>query len=303
MRSVNSKIDFVGNRKWFFLISGVIILAGVLSLLVQGLNLGIDFKSGTRLDITMDKPVGQKAAQAQLEKMGYANPDVTTAGGNGQIVVFQTTETLDSGKVDQIRDQFSKAFHQKVQVEEQKVDPLVGRELARNAIISVLIASLGIILYVTLRFEYRFAVAAVLALFYDALFIISVFSLLQLEVNLVFIAAVLTIVGYSVNDTIVIFDRIRENMDREKPKTWEELTALVNISIQQTLVRSINTVLTVVFAAAALYFFGGESIKNFSFALLLGLFSGAYSSICIASQVWVGWRWRSMQRPKAASGS
>ncbi|GGE27314.1 hypothetical protein GCM10011571_31900 [Marinithermofilum abyssi] len=299
---MNSKIDFVGNRKWFFLISGVIILAGVLSLLVQGLNLGIDFKSGTRIDITMDKPVGQQAAQAQLEKMGYANPDVTT-GGNGQIVVFQTTETLDSGKVEQIRDQFSKAFHQKVQVEEQKVDPVVGRELARNAIISVLVASLGIILYVTLRFEYRFAVAAVLALFYDALFIISVFSLLQLEVNLVFIAAVLTIVGYSVNDTIVIFDRIRENMDREKPKTWEELTALVNISIQQTLVRSINTVLTVVFAAAALYLFGGESIKNFSFALLLGLFSGAYSSICIASQIWVGWKWRSMQRPKSVPGS
>jgi preprotein translocase subunit SecF len=123
-----------------------------------------------------------------------------------------------------------------------------------------------------------------------------------LEVDIVFIAAVLTIIGYAVNDTIVIFDRIRENLKLAPPKSWEQLAHLVNESIHQTLVRSINTVLTVIFAAAALYLFGGGSIRTFSFALLIGLISGASSSIFLASQIWVGWKWKSMQKERGMHG-
>lgn len=292
---MNYKFDFVHHRNKFFLITLVSLLVCVGSLVIQGLNLGIDFVSGTRVDIHIDKPYDLEQARGHLETLGYSDPNVRKAGNDGQLLIFRTNQVLNLDKINEIRSLFQKEYGKQVGVNEQKVEPIVGQELAKNAILSVLIASVGIILYITLRFEYRFAIAAVLALLYDALFVIGMFSLFQLEVDLVFIAAILTIVGYSVNDTIVIFDRIRENLKQVKPKKWEELASLVNNSIQQTLVRSINTVMTVIFAAAALYLFGGESIKNFALALLLGLFSGAFSSIFLASQIWVIWKWRSME--------
>ncbi|SFS58749.1 SecD/SecF fusion protein [Marininema halotolerans] len=293
---MNYKFDFVKARKWFFLFSLATILLGVVSLLVQGLNLGIDFVSGSRLEINLHQAVDKAKADAKLEELGYASPNTRLAGNDKELLIFRTDKALSKEKVIQIRDAFQKVYGKSVAVNEQTVDPIIGRELARNAIYSVLIASIGIIAYITLRFEYRFAFAAIIAILYDALFTISLFSIFQWEVDLVFIAAVLTIVGYSTNDTIVIFDRIRENVKKENPKTFEALSSVVNTSVQQTLVRSINTVLTVVFAALALLIFGGESIKYFSIALLIGLISGAYSSICIASQIWIDWKWRSLKR-------
>ena len=290
--------DFVGKRKLFFLISAVVLGAGILSLLIQGLNLGIDFKSGTRIDISVKQPVDVEQAEKEFEKLGYEHPSVRS-GQEGKVLIFRTDEALDKEKVLQIQKHFRKVYGDNFAgFQEQRIDPVIGRELARNAIIATLLAAVGIILYVTIRFEYRFAVAAVLALLHDVLFVIGIFSILQLEVDVVFIAAILTIIGYSVNDTIVIFDRIREIMDHVKPKNWEDLSRVVNVSIHQTLIRSLNTALTVVFAAAALFLFGGESIRYFSLALLLGLIAGTYSSLCLASQVWVVWKWRSMQRMK-----
>ncbi|WP_234410557.1 protein translocase subunit SecF [Caldalkalibacillus mannanilyticus] len=173
---------------------------------------------------------------------------------------------------------------------------MVARELARDAVIAILIASIGVIIYVAFRFEFRYGIAAIIALFHDALFVIAVFSLLRVEVDLTFIAAILTIVGYSINDTIVIFDRIRENMKFAKVKTFEDLSAVVNRSIVETLARSINTSLTVIVAAVALFFLGGEGIRNFSFALMIGLFVGAYSSIFIAAQVWLVLKGRELKK-------
>jgi preprotein translocase subunit SecF len=161
------------------------------------------------------------------------------------------------------------------------------RELAQKGIYAVLIASVGIVIYVTIRFEWRFAIAGIVALLHDAFIVVSLFSIFRFEVGLPFIAAVLTIIGYSINDTIVIFDRIRENMRFAKIKTHEDLQNVVNASVWQTLTRSINTVMTVVVAALCLFIFGGESIKLFSLAMLFGLFSGAYSSIFIASPLWL----------------
>ncbi len=294
-------IDFVGKRKIFFILSVLIILAGTISLFVQGLNLGIDFVSGTRLDISIGKPVDINKSKEILTKLGYAEPNARVGGKNQDILIFRTSKAMNQDKVQEINNAISQAFHTKASIQSQVVDPIIGRELARNAIIATLLASLAIVIYVSLRFEYRFAIAAVITLLYDALFTIGIFSLLQFEVDTVFIAAILTIIGYSINDTIVIFVRIRENYLAEQPKKWEDLARMVNESIRQTLVRSINTVITVLLAALALYFLGGESIRNFSFALILGLISGAYSSIFIASQIWVVWTWRSIQKKLASA--
>lgn len=295
---MNFKFDFVGKRKFFYILSATVLLLGIASLLLQGLNLGVDFVSGSRVDINIGPDFDMEKGTAVLEGMGYENPTVRKAGNERELLIFSTSESLDREKVNAIRDQFQEEFGQQVAVNEQTVDPIVGRELARNAIISVLIAAVGITLYVTLRFEYRFAVATVITLFHDALFVIGMFSLFQWEVDLVFVAAVLTVVGYSVNDTIVIFDRIRENLEADKPKRWEELADTVNRSLRETLVRSLNTGITIIFAAVALLIFGGESIRYFSLALVLGFVSGIYSSIFIASQIWITWKWKSMEREK-----
>lgn len=293
------KFDIVKHRKVYFLIALVMMALSVASLLIQGLNLGIDFKSGTRLDIQIGPNVELEKGKQVLESLGYDNPNARIGGTNQNILIFRTDETITQQDKQTIVDAFNKAFQTNVSIQEQVVDPIIGREMARNAIISVLLASIGIILYVAFRFEFRFGVAAILALFFDAMITIGIFSLLQLEVDLVFIAAMLTIIGYSVNDTIVIFDRIRENLVLFKPTKWEELAKVVNDSIHQTITRSLNTMITVVFGALFLWILGGESIRNFSFALLIGLISGAFSSIFLASPVWIGWKWRSMKKQKS----
>lgn len=297
---MNYKFDIVGKRHLFFLISGVLLLAGMVSLFISGLNLGIDFVSGTRLDIHIDKPFTVEQTQAIMEQQGVEEASVRIGGNNDNLAIVIVPATLDKEAVVDIREAFQKEFGEQVDLQEQVVSPVIGRELARNALVATLIASVGIIIYVALRFEYRFAVAAVLALFHDALFTVGMFSILQREVDITFIAAILTIVGYSVNDTIVIFDRIRENMKFIKIKEFQDLKDLVNVSIQQTLLRSINTGVTVLFAAGALFLFGGETIANFSLALLFGLTIGMYSSIFIASQIWVLWKWSAVQREKRA---
>ncbi len=168
------------------------------------------------------------------------------------------------------------------------VSPTIGKEIARNAFIAVLIASAVIILYVSIRFRFTYALSAVLALLHDAFVMIVMFSIFQLEVDLTFIAAVLTIIGYSINDSIVTFDRNRELYKQKKRvRDIKDLEEIVNASIRQTLGRSINTVLTVLFPVIALLIFGSESLRNFSFALLVGLIVGTYSSVFVASQIWL----------------
>ncbi|MFD1422271.1 protein translocase subunit SecF [Laceyella tengchongensis] len=292
------KFDIIKHRKTYLLIALAVMAVCVVSLVWQGLNLGIDFKSGTRLDISLAPNVNIEKAREALEDMGYNNPNIRIGGTNNEIVIFRVDKSLSRQDIQKIKAKFQETFNLNPKVQEQRVDPIIGRELASNAIKATVIASLCIVVYVAFRFEWRFGVAAVIALVYDSLFTIGMFSLLRLEVDVVFIAAVLTIIGYSINDTIVIFDRIRENMETMKPKKWEDLAKVVNVSINQTLTRSINTVLTVAFAAFALWLLGGESIANFSLALLFGLISGAYSSIFVASPLWIGWKWKAMQKKK-----
>ncbi|MGE6716320.1 protein translocase subunit SecDF [Peribacillus frigoritolerans] len=292
------KIDFVKHRKVFYGISIGVTIIGIIFLLVFRLNLGIDFTSGTRIEIASKDVLTTQQVKTEMEKVGIDEDDikdVRLAGQDNKNAVVRTVGVLDKQEIAELKDHFKKDYGAEPNV--STVSPTVGKELAKNAMFALAIASIGIILYVSIRFEWRMAVPAVVALIHDAFFIITIFSLLRLEVDITFIAAVLTIVGYSINDTIVTFDRIRENLRfSRKIKTAEELENIVNISIRQTLTRSINTVLTVLITVIALMIFGSEAIRNFSIALFIGLICGVYSSLLIASQFWLDLKIRELKK-------
>ncbi|KIV51512.1 protein translocase subunit SecF, partial [Aneurinibacillus migulanus] len=224
---------------------------------------------------------------------------ITTAGDKKDMAVIQFAEPIHKDEFVKLTKAMENKYGKGVSLQESTVNPIISQELARSALYSVLLASVGIVLYITIRFEFRFAVSSVLALLHNVFLVITLFSIFQIEVELTFIAAILTIVGYSIHDNIIIFDRIRDNLKHAKLKTVQDVEDVVNHSIDQTLARSINTVLTVVICAAALYIFGGESIRHFTLALIIGLIFGAYSSIFIASQIWVSWREADLKKKRA----
>ncbi|WP_017728623.1 protein translocase subunit SecF [Halalkalibacterium ligniniphilum] len=302
MNFKNRDIDFVKHRKKFFVFSGVSFILGVICLLTLGLNLGIDFESGSRVEVMSPNSLTAEQIADDFAAIGsgYEPDDITLAGDSNELAYARFIGVLNADEVAEIQTYFSEKYGSEPNI--STVSPTVGQELARNAIISVLIASLGICIYVSFRFEFLYGVAAIVALLHDAFFIIAVFSLLQIEVNVPFIAAVLTVVGYSINDTIVTFDRIRENLKYAKRvKGFDDLAKIVNKSLVQTLARSINTVLTVLFAAAAICVFGGEAIRSFAFALLVGLVAGTYSSMFLAAQLWVVWKAKQLEKKKFSS--
>lgn len=297
------KIHFslIKRSKWFFLLSGLITLGGLVVFLISGFNLGTDFVSGSRVQLQIDQPVNNAEILDLFNKAGISVGDqgITSAGtGSREAAIVRLTTILTPAQQTKILALEKQMYPKSNSASFSTVDPIVAKQTSQKAVWAVLLASAFIIAYMAVRFEYRFAVAGVVALLHDAFIVLATFSLLRLQVDLTFVAAVLTIVGYSINDTIVIFDRIRENMKATPPQTKDELQALVDKSLWQTMTRSINTVVTVLIAAVMLYFFGGTAIHNFTFALIVGLISGAYSSIFIASPLWVAWR--SRQLPQAA---
>ncbi|KAA6448774.1 protein translocase subunit SecDF [Bacillus swezeyi] len=290
------KWDFVGKRKWFFVFSGIVLAAGIVILLVFRLNLGIDFSSGSRIEVQSEHKLTTEQLEKDFGQVGLDPDSIVLSGQKTNHGVARFVGVPNQKKIAEVKSYFKDKYG--VEPNVSTVSPTVGKELARNALYAVIIASIGIILYVSIRFEYKMAISAIASLLYDAFFIIAVFSFTRLEVDITFIAAVLTIIGYSINDTIVTFDRIREQMKKRKPKTFSDLSHIVNLSLQQTFARSINTVLTVVIVVIALLVFGATSITNFSVALLIGLLSGVYSSLYIAAQLWLVWKGRELKKPK-----
>ncbi|RFU62767.1 protein translocase subunit SecDF [Bacillus sp. V59.32b] len=290
------RFDFVKKRKWYYTFSAAITVIGIIFLFIFKMNLGIDFTSGTRIEFTSNEPLTQETVKEHLDALDLNSEDIVISGDNQETGVVRFKGVLDKNEIAEVKDY----FHDEVGDDDTNistVSPTIGKELAKNAIYAILISSLGIILYATIRFEWRMAVPAVISLLHDAFFIITIFSVLRLEVDLTFIAAILTIVGYSINDSIVTFDRVRENMRKKKKiKTNEELEEIVNVSIRQTLTRSINTVLMVIITVAALMIFGSPSIGNFSIALLVGLLCGVYSSLYIATQLWLDLKRRELKK-------
>lgn len=287
--------NFVHKSRYSFAFSIIVTVLGIITLLWHGLNYGIDFSSGTNLDVSIKQEVTKEQVSDVLSNMELSKEPNITMGTERINIRF--SDVLSEDASNQFKADFEKIAPGS-SYDINTVDVEIAREMQRNAILSVLIASLGIILYVSIRFNWRFAVSAVISLLHVAFLVISVFSIFQLEVNLPFILAVLTIIGYAVHDTIVIFDRIRENMRFAKLRTLDDLAHLVNDSIYQTLSRSINTVLTVLVAAVCLFIFGSESIRMFSLAIIIGLIFGAYSSIFIASPLWVMFKKNDLNKTK-----
>jgi protein-export membrane protein SecD/preprotein translocase SecF subunit len=280
------KIDFVGMRKKFFWISGILLAVGLVVLVIFRLNLAIDFTSGTRVQVQAKNEVTVPQIKKSFSELHLKTDDVVISGNNHNIGVARLIGVLSKDEIAQLKTNFKKEYGSEPNV--STVSPTVGKELAKNAFYAIMIASLIIILYLTIRFEIRMALAAIIAMLHDAFFMVAFFSITRLEVDLNFIAAVLTIVGYSIHDTIVTFDRIRENLHKKKRiKTFKDIADIVNTSIHQTLTRSLNTVLMVLITVLSLLIFGSPAITNFSIALLVGLLIGVYSSVWVACSLWV----------------
>lgn len=283
LSSIWDRFDFVKHANKFFALSGLMIVAGIVILFIFKLNLGIDFTSGTRADITTDGNVTESEVTEELRDLGVPAESITMSGEDTFVARYATD--LSQEEVTDLQNHFNELYGSEPMI--STVSPVIGQELVQNAIVALIIASIGIIIYTSIRFEWRMALPAVLALLHDVFIIIAVFSILRLEVGLTIIAAVLTVVGYSINDTIVTLDRIRENNRKVKVYRSEaEINDVINRSLRQTATRSINTVLTVIIVVVLLVLFGATSIFNFSLALLIGLISGVYSSFFIAIQLW-----------------
>lgn len=265
----------------------------------KGFNLGIDFTGGTIINLQFDESVDINDVRTVMNDHGLGNSQIQMSGEDNnavkaQNVMIRTKDLSQSERQDVMSELKSKLGDYKV-LREEKVGATIGRDLIMNAVWATLISWLLIIAYISFRFEFKFGLAAVLALVHDTLVVLGIFSLTQREIDSSFIAAILTIVGYSVTDTIVIFDRIRENLKLHF-RRGGDVEELANRSIYQTLTRSIYTVTTVLVTAVALYIFGGDTTKDFAFALMIGFAFGSYSSIFTATPLWITFREYSEKR-------
>lgn len=281
-----SKIDFAMNRKIFYIISIILVIAGVISLAAQGLQLGIDFRGGSSITVTGEKEISGKEFRNDLKELGYEieNVDELTGGA----MSARIGDTLSQKEIKNTEDYFNEKYEATTEI--GVVSDIVKKELIKNAVISLLLAGIAIGIYISMRFTFTYAVGAIVALIHDVFMMIGLFSIFRLEVNSMFIAALLSIVGYSINDTIVTFDRIRENIEKKyhgRLRKKEQYIEIVNESLRETFGRSIVTTFTTLIPVVILIFLGSHEILNFNIALLFGLISGVYSSLFIASQLWL----------------
>ncbi|MGE5560963.1 MAG: protein translocase subunit SecF [Chloroflexota bacterium] len=279
--------DFIGKKRIWFTVSLVILLIGCYFWATKGLNVGIDFRGGSILDLRFEQPATIAQVREVLSRNGFGDSSVQAIGSDGREFLMRTLHMPEDVRQKVYAD-FRATLGEFAEIRFEGVSPVVGRELVMMAIWATAIAIVGMLIYVTIRFEYRFAVAGVIALVHDVLVTIGFFAVFRLTVDSTFIAAILTVIGYSINDTIVIYDRIREKLKTRKK--GESLDALANQSINETMRRSILTSLTTVAAIASLLFLGGVTIRPFTIALIVGMVSGTYSTVFIASPIWTTWR-------------
>lgn len=288
-----ARFDIIGKRKIWYAISSLLIIASLFFMVTRGFNMGIDFTGGTIMDLRFEKAVNINDVRAVLNEYNLSNSTIQLSGESSssteaENVMIRTVDLEEQERKEVMAGLTDKLGAYQV-LREEKVGATMGTELIMNAIYATIISWLLIIAYVSYRFEFKFGISAVLGLAHNVIIVLGAFALTQRQIDSSFVAALLTIIGYSINDTIVIFDRIRENLKLHFRKNGD-IVELVNTSIYQTMTRSIYTVSTVLFATFALYFFGGDTTKDFAFALLIGFFCGAYTSIFIASPLWVTFR-------------
>lgn len=287
--------NFLKHGKKFVILSIFLIVVGGIIIGVKGLNLGIDYQAGSDITIETKEKVEKRALEADLKELKLNTQSITI---NDADITIRIDNVLDGEEVEKVTDYFEDKYEAKTNI--GVVSNIVKQELIKNAIISVLVAIVGIILYISIRFKFSYAISGVVALVHDVFIIFSLFAILRLEVSSMFIAAILAIIGYSINDTIVGFDRIRENLaaTNEKKLTKEKLTELANRSIQETFTRTMYTSVTTLVPVVALIFLGSREILTFNLAMLFGLVVGTYSSIFIATSLFIYLESRTLGKPK-----
>jgi SecD/SecF fusion protein len=282
--------DFMGSSKWFFSMSGTILLIGALAIGANGLNFGIDFKSGTRIQTAFIRPASEPEVASAMAAAGYPDAQVqkftnSSVGGSGYQI---STKTLKPSALDSVQRSLTAKFGTK-DFSSTSIGPTFGKTVAKSAVIAIIASLLVISAYIALRFEWKYAVPVLIALMHDLLITAGVYALTGREVTTATVAALLTILGYSLYDTIIVFDRVRENVPRMPRAAFSQI---VNRSMSEVLTRSLATSFCTLLPVVALLFFGGETLKDFAFALMIGIASGAYSSIFIASPVLTDWKER-----------
>jgi preprotein translocase subunit SecF len=286
----DTQIDFMGKIKMTLVISGLMILVGMSSVVLSGgLKYGIDFSGGTLIQLQFKTAPDIDEIRDGLKSVGLGESTIQEFGSKRDILIrVQRSEEKLEAVGSKVRNSLGAKFNKEdiTVARVEMVGPKVGKDLREKAFLSILYAIIGIVIYISWRFELQYAIAAIIALIHDVLVTIGAFSIFDKEFTLVIVAAFLTIIGYSLNDTIVVFDRIRENLRRRGKNT---LVEIINASINQTLSRTLLTSGTTLLVVVALFLFGGEIIHDFSFALLVGIFVGTYSSIFIASVFLVYW--------------
>ena len=282
--SGNTSIDFMGKRRLALVLSTVLILASLASLFTQGLKLGIDFTGGTLIEVGYAEPVDLAGVRKALAEAGFPDAQVQHFGSSRDVLIRIAPRESESSA--ELSSRLLRALQARgAELEMRRVEfvgPQVGEELTEKGGLAMLYALIGILIYVSLRFEYRFSLGSVAALVHDVVITLGVFSVTQMEFDLTVLAAILAVIGYSLNDTIVVFDRIRENFRKMRKGSPVEV---MNRSINQTLSRTLMTSLTTLLVLIALFVFGGEVIHAFAFALIVGILVGTYSSIYVASTV------------------
>lgn len=286
-------------RKYWYLLSIIAIIPGVISLVFNGLDLGIDFTGGTIWEVQFDKTITTEEVKNVLAANGFSDTVIQTSsedGGTDNVAIIRMSELrTPSDEKTTLTNTLTEQIGPFTELQISTVGSSVSSELARRAVFAVFLASLGILAYIAFAFRntnapMRYGAAAIVGMVHDVLLVLGIFSILGwlfgVQVDALFVTAILTVIGFSVHDTIVVFDRIRENLANQSDPTF---LGIVNYSLAQTLVRSVNTSLTVVFTLLALFLFGGESTRTFVLALLIGVVSGTYSSIFNASQLLVSW--------------
>ncbi len=286
----------IENRKIWFSISALIISLGLILGLVRGFNRGIDFTGGSLLEIELHQAVSVDEVRSIVNEYD-TKANINFLGTERSIVQIRSIIDFDNKERVEIFNQFKEKYNLNLEedfLRTEQFGPSVGKEIQRNALLAMIISAIGMLAYITFRFELRFGLAAIVALIHDVLVVVAVYSILRIPINSPFVAAILTILGYSINDTIVVFDRIRENLKFLKKNNYAQIA---NDSITQTLTRSINTSLTTLVTIVALYVLGVEQVREFALPLIAGVLSGTYSSIFIASPTWV--LLKEMQKGKA----
>jgi len=273
----NSKIDFMGARKWTALFSALIFLISISALVIYGLKWGLDFTGGTQIEVSYPQAADLATIRDNLYKVGFKEAQVVSYGTSKDVLIsIAPRADLDqSSLVNKVMQQLPGAVKQRVDF----VGPQVGKELATKGILAIVVSLLATMFYIAMRFEYRLAVSSAVALIHDPVLILGIFALFGIEFDLKALAGLLAVIGYSLNDTIVVFDRVRENFIKVRRATSLEI---MNISINQTLSRTIMTSVLTLFVVVALFVYGGETIHGFALALIIGIIIGTYSSIYVA---------------------